>query len=443
MPDPARAVDPAGQLVRATGRRLYFSTLALIALLVIGMGVITEVAVLRALDNDVDRALSGTVDATLAGLDGELPSPGEAPEADEAPPGQSDTFVLDLAPDGTVVANPSRVALAGLPMTVAMVDARRSGRDLRTVTLGGIAVRLMTATIGPAARPAGFVQAGFVLTLHDREAASLALTILVAALAGLAGAAVVTAMVTRRSLVPIRRAFEAELRFVADASHELRTPAAIIRATADVLEREGHVGPGGEPLVADIIAESDRLADLVGDLLTLATTGTGALVIRHDSVDLREVAAISARRAAPLAAKRGVAIAVTPTSADGTTVEGDADRLVQLALILLDNAVDHAPAASLVELAVEQHGQSVRLVVSDSGPGIPEAEREQIFEPFARLDRADRRGRGNAGLGLAIARGIAGAHGGTLVATDRQGGGARFVLALPASKIRAPANATR
>jgi signal transduction histidine kinase len=261
---------------------------------VVGIGLATAVVGLEALDADVDHALADTVSVALARLDGELPSTGEQPETDEPPSGSSDTFVLDLGPDGRVAANPSRVALAGLPVGAAIGEARSTGRDLRTVELGGISVRLLTVPIvsagGSASSPVGYVQAGFVLTLHDRESRSLTLTILVVGLIGLAGAALITLLVTRRALAPIRRAFDAQLRFVADASHELRTPAAIIRATAEVLDREGHVAPGGRPLVADIVAESDRLGGLVGDLLTLATMGSGRIVLDRTAVEVGEVA---------------------------------------------------------------------------------------------------------------------------------------------------------
>ena len=119
-----------------------------------------------------------------------------------------------------------------------------------------------------------------------------------------------------------------------------------------------------------------------------------------------------------------------------TVVEGDRDRLVQLALILLDNAIDHAPTGSAVEIGAERVGSSVRLAVTDAGPGIPASERERIFEPFARLDRGGRRGSGNAGLGLAIARRITDAHGGSIAASAGPAGGARFEVTLPASKVR-------
>lgn len=436
MTEPRRPSDPAARLVASTGRRLFLSTLALIALLVVAVGIATAVAGLGALDADVDHALTATVDAAIVQLDGEIPASNGEAESDEPPSGSSDTFVLDLGPDGRVAANPSRVALTGLPVKAALVDARAAGRDIRTVELGGIAVRLLTVPVGPAAAPVGYVQAGFVLTLHDRQSQSLALTVLLVGLVGLAGAAVVTLLVTWRALAPIRRAFDVQMRFVADASHELRTPAAIIRATAEVLEREGHVAPDGLPLIADIVAESDRLGGLVGDLLTLATTGSGTLVLDRGPVDLREIAETAARRAEALADGRGVTISVLHASAGATVVDGDRDRLVQLALILLDNAIDHAPTGSAVEIAAERVGPSVRLAVSDAGPGIPASERERIFEPFARLDRGGRRGSGNAGLGLAIARRIADAHDGSIAASEGPAGGARFEVTLPASRVR-------
>ena len=121
--------------------------------------------------------------------------------------------------------------------------------------------------------PAGFVQGGFVLTLHDQQSRSLVLAVLVVGALGLVAAAVIAYVVTGRALVPIREGFEAQRRFVADASHELRTPAALIRANAEVLEREGLVVDDGRDLLDDIIAEADRLGGLVGDLLQLAGVG--------------------------------------------------------------------------------------------------------------------------------------------------------------------------
>jgi signal transduction histidine kinase len=430
MADPPRAPDPAARLVAATGRRLYVTSLALIALLVVGIGLTTGVAARRTLDAEVDRALHETATAAVARLDGELPATQEVAESEEVAPASADTFVLYLGPTGEIVADPSRVALPGLPVLGATSEASRVGGDLRTVNLGGVAVRLETLPIGPATNPVGFVQAGFVLTLRDAQSTSLVLAIGLVGLVGLLGAALVTVIVVRRALDPIRRSFAAQLRFVADASHELRTPAAIIRATAEVLERESLVAPEGALLVEDIVAESDRLGRLVGDLLMLSTTGSADISLEHGEVELAGLLRDAVRRVEPLAGEKRIDVVVDATGP--AVVDGDRDRLVQLVLILVDNAIDHAPPATPVEVALRKRGGSILLSVTDQGPGIPAEERERVFEPFARLGTTSPDRRGGAGLGLAIARRIAAAHGGTVVAVAGPTGGARFEVTLPA-----------
>ena len=166
-----------------------------------------------------------------------------------------------------VVSNPSRIRLVGLPVTHALPA---TGEDLRTVNADGLSVRLLTMPVAHDGAVVGYVQGGFVLDLHDRQSASLVASVAIVALAGLLGAALVTLVVTGRSMIPIRRTFEAQARFVADASHELRTPAALIRANAEVLDREALVSEEGQPLLGDIIGEADRLAALVDDLLAVA-----------------------------------------------------------------------------------------------------------------------------------------------------------------------------
>ena len=127
---------------------------------------------------------------------------------------------------------------------------------------------------------------------------------------GLAAAALITLLVTGRALGPIREGFAAQRRFVADASHELRTPAALIRANAEVLQREGLVVAGGDPLLTDIIGESDRLSGLVGDLLQLSAWDEMRTTITPAPVDVAAIARDTVRGAAAMAAERGVPLAV-------------------------------------------------------------------------------------------------------------------------------------
>jgi two-component system sensor histidine kinase ResE len=192
--------------------------------------------------------------------------------------------------------------------------------------------------------------------------------------------------------------------------------------------------------VADIVAESDRLGGLVDDLLALAASERGTLAIERRHIDLAAVARDTVRRAGPLAAERGIDL-VGP--ADGGTrlpVVGDPDRLVQLLLVLVDNASRHSPPGGRVTVTAGEDGRRVASVyVDDQGPGVPTGAREAIFEPFARLPGSRSAADAGSGLGLAIARRIAELHGGTLIATEAPGGGARFVLSLPSGRSAGPA----
>jgi signal transduction histidine kinase len=431
--------DPTARLLTRTRRRLFAFTLGLVALLVVGIGLASAFVTLRALDSAVDQALTSSVTAAAATLHDSLPS-GEESSGEEGRLAASDTFILVLDGGGRLVANPSRVNLRGIPDQSAVALAASNGRDVRTVDAGDFRVRLLTVRIaaeesGGAA--VGFVQGGFRLTLHDEQSRTIVFAIVLVGLIGLLGAAVVTLIVTGRALVPVRRSFETQRRFVADASHELRTPAALIRANADVLEREALVAEGGRPLVADIVTEADRLARLVGDLLQLAASESTGLVLDTAPVDLAAVAADTVRQARALATERGVRLELGATADGAVLVTGDRDRLIQLVLILLDNAFDHSPPGGTVTVDVGRSGPDAVLTVVDGGPGIPVAERKRVFEPFTRLPGVRRDRAGGTGLGLAIARRIVRAHGGEIRVTDAPGGGAALIVTIPAPVVTA------
>jgi len=260
----------------------------------------------------------------------------------------------------------------------------------------------------------------------------------------------VTVLLTRRALAPVRDAFNRERRFVAAASHELRTPIAMIRGTAEVIQREGPGGDEVDALAADIVAESDRLAGLVTDLSDLALAEARPPA-PATAVDLVALATDVAHRAEPMARAAGQTLVAEqpPAPSDGGShraiaAHADRTRVVQVALILIDNAVRHTPAGGTVRIdarPVDRH--RVELSVSDEGPGIPPDQRERVFEPFARLSRAEGRagdpggtgggsagGTGGSGLGLAIARSLVTAMHGAIRVEDAPGGGARFVVTL-------------
>ena len=429
-------IGPAGSgpnaaLLARTRRRLALATLAVVGALVLALGAATAVVGTSILDQEVDRALASASAAYLERLGGEVGSDDhEASESHELQ--GSDTFFLVLDAAGALVSNPTGIPLAGLPDLAAVNAARESGRDLRTIDAGGRRIRLLSARIGEDGSIAGWLQTGTVLDVHDRESAGLVLAILLVGLIGLAGAALATLWITGRALVPIRSAFETERRFVADASHEIRTPAAVIRSSAETLQREGLVAPAGRPLVDDIVGEADRLGRLVEDLLALAASERGALAIETGPLDLAALTRTAVRRATPLAEGRGLRLVGPDESGPPIAADGDPDRLLQVLLILLDNAFRHSPAGGTVSVAVARAGdRRGRIEVLDQGPGVSPAMRQKIFEPFARMAASRSRADAGSGLGLAIARRLSELHEGTLTVDDGPGGGARFVLELP------------
>ena len=222
----------------------------------------------------------------------------------------------------------------------------------------------------------------------------------------------------------LEQAVEAQRRFVADASHELRSPLARMRAELEVDAL--HPGSADPPATAaSVLAETVALQRLVDDLLLLARGDAGALeATGWGPVDLDDLVDRVVADLLAAGERRIDAHGVRPAQ-----VTGAPDQLRRIVSNLLDNAVRHARDRIVVTLA-ELPGERVELAVSDDGPGVPPADRDRVFQRFTRLDDA-RSGRdGGAGLGLAIARDIAARHGGTLT-VDHQQPGARFVLALP------------
>jgi signal transduction histidine kinase len=212
--------------------------------------------------------------------------------------------------------------------------------------------------------------------------------------------------------------------FVADASHELRSPLASIRQTADVARTHPGALPEGE--LADAgLEESARMQRLVEQLLLLTRAGEGALVRTLHDVDLDDLALAEARRV------RRAGLAVDTSGVGAGRVRGDRAALAQVVRNLVDNAARHADAGLAV--AVRETPHQVELVVDDDGAGIPEEHRQRVFDRFVRLDEARARDAGGSGLGLTIVEEIVTAHGGSVSVSSSPLGGARFVVRLPAA----------
>jgi len=211
--------------------------------------------------------------------------------------------------------------------------------------------------------------------------------------------------------------------FVADASHELRTPLTSVLANLELLELELE----GEPreAAASALRSSRRMRRLVADLLLLARADAGR-VAPHLPVDLSEVVAEAAGELEPVAGDHHISVSAPP----GAEMEGARDELHRMTLNLLENALRHTDPGTAVEATVERRNGEVVLAVEDDGPGIPPELRDKVFERFFR-GAGDRSG--SSGLGLSIARAVAGSHGGTVSLVEPlDGRGARFVVRFPA-----------
>lgn len=214
-------------------------------------------------------------------------------------------------------------------------------------------------------------------------------------------------------------------RFIADASHELRSPLATLRSTVEVAAAHPQTltGETGETL----LEETRRLERLVDDLVLLARVDEGGARRRVEEVDLDDLVAAERARVRSMTELR-VTGDVTPVR-----VRGDRHQLAQVLRNLVDNAVRHARGGIGIELRAEasQRGDHAVLGVSDDGPGVAVGERRRVFDRFVRLDEHRSRHVGGSGLGLAIVAELVAAHGGSVEVTDADSGGARFVVRLP------------
>lgn len=221
-------------------------------------------------------------------------------------------------------------------------------------------------------------------------------------------------------------------RFMADASHELRTPVSIARTTAQVtLDRPARTEAEYKESLEIVAAQTRRLTRIVDDMFMLALADIDGRPIDVRSVYLDEVVKECGRAARVLADTRQIDIVVS-VPAD-VQVRGDEGLLRQLVMNLLENAVRHTPDAGVVTVALRLNGSTVELTVEDTGPGIPTSDRERIFDRFVRLAPAG--AEGGAGLGLPIARWIAERHGGTVQVDGHHTSGGRFVIVLPTDSV--------
>ena len=230
-----------------------------------------------------------------------------------------------------------------------------------------------------------------------------------------------------RTLERLEALFEAQRRFVADVSHELRTPLTVIKGNVDLMRRLQTLD---EQALASIEAEIDRLTRLVNDLLTLARAESGRLPLQIARLDLDALVLDVVGQMGVLAQQKGVRLRVGEFAP--VAVCADADRLKQVLVNILGNAVKYTPSGGEVTVSLQMADEAAWVHIADTGPGIPPEDVPHVFERFYRAEKArTRAGERGFGLGLSIAYWIVRHHGGDITLDSTLGEGTTFHIRLP------------
>ena len=407
--------------------RLVGWNMLILGLIIVALGASIYAALSRSLLDEVDRNLLMQSEQAIPNL---FPPPRRGDGPGNIPPRRAPegyrggVFYLGFLPDGSVLVNPQQVNIQQVPWpqtrepvfaTVELGDDDLARVALRRTYDGGLLV------VGQSLQPEQAALHSLVLVLVFGGAAAFILSL---------GAAW---FLSGRALIPIQQAFQRQQEFVADASHELRTPLTVLRSATDLLNqhRDEPLEANGE-LFDDVRAEILRMERLAQDLLTLARSDAGGVELMTAPLEMSDMAAEVVRRATPLAASHGVKLTFHPEArAASSTVEADPDRLQQVLLILIDNAITHTPSGGSVDVRVQRRGQYAEVEVADTGVGIAPEHLPRIFDRFYRADKARARARGGTGLGLSIAKMLVDAHRGQLQVTSTLGVGTTVTVALP------------
>ncbi len=227
----------------------------------------------------------------------------------------------------------------------------------------------------------------------------------------------------------LERAFAQQRRFVADASHELRTPVAVIRSLTELAITQPSNAEDNLTALHEVNAEAERLGHLINDLLALARTDENQIKLDSEPVRIDLLAADVVASLEPLAVERHLTLCTA--NLNPATVMGDAARLIQIIISLVDNALIYTNAGGSVTLSVKVSDSLAYLIVRDTGIGIAQKDLEHIFERFYRADPARSKAVGGSGLGLAIADWLVRAQNGSISVESEPGRGSTFTVTLP------------
>ena len=233
-----------------------------------------------------------------------------------------------------------------------------------------------------------------------------------------------------RTLLPLKEAYDKQKQFAADASHELRTPLAVVMASADLLLADPSIqNPFLRQVIEDLKSEVKKMTNLVSDLLMVARSDNNALKVKIQRLDLTEILKQVIRTMTPIAEKKNIRLG--GENFRKVMINADEQRIKQLAIILVDNAIKYTPEGGAVLVRLESIDNTrVVFAVMDSGIGIAPEDLDKVFERFYRVDKARSREMGGNGLGLAIAAEIVKIHNGKISVVSKLGKGTKFTVEL-------------
>ena len=268
-------------------------------------------------------------------------------------------------------------------------------------------------------------------TSVDAEISSQLVRSLELGAGGIVAIVLIALLLSSWALKPVERAWEQQRQFVADASHELKTPLAVILANTQILKSdESKIPKESRHWIEGTADEAERMRGLVEELLELARTEDGASNARANApVDLSSLVEGDALQFDAVAYERGCEIETNVV--DGISVLGDQEQLERLLKTLIDNACKYATSGTQVKVSLEKNGSHALFVATNQGDPIPEEDLPHVFDRFWRSDKARARSTGGYGLGLAIAKGIAESHGGKIWVTSDDMRGTSFYVKLP------------
>jgi signal transduction histidine kinase len=470
--------DPPGAPFAAARNRLIFTTVAVVAIVLAVLTIAIFILNERATQEQAIELLkyyATTGSAVVRDNDGRPPSSDGDGVLVPYSPSSADTFIVVLDAQGNTITDPDQIEQLGVPVVAAAQPVLKDQREESTPTVNakGHVYQLYVTRVERNDQLVGVVVAGTSLDRQQHQENEMIRTLAIIYGGALLLTFLSTVLLTERALRPARLAFIRQRQFATAASHELKTPLAVIRSEAELAS--GLIGDGLATLRAPqatpdataqvsssleealhetqaATAEVDYMARMVQGMLMLARDASDSLAHTWSDVDLRTLLDDVTDRIRPLAEHDGLSIE-TPTVTlprDGerqvsqvALVRGDADMLRQLFFGLLENAMRYTPAGGSIRVTLRlerrahllgDHRRHAYVSISDTGVGIAPEHLPHIFEPFYRVVSAARPLHETAhgtGLGLALAQWIVQAHGGTIEAQSTVGVGTTFTVALP------------